>query len=265
MSVNDGGSRNSPFFLVGCVRSGTTLLRNILRLHPRLECPEETHFFRRADPFGTAEYESTYKRVKLFKQHRELDGISDFDFHYSLQHQPTRKGLMDWYGERFLQAKANPDGRWFDKTPQNVYGLLLLAECYPEAQFVHIYRNPLSVAASLQKGAVMPKQNLRAAINYWLEAAMILSQYRALAPERLIEIQYEQLLREPKTTVTGLLERLGEPVGPFPFRKITGVLAGEMAVDRRKLKDDYHAVLSEQQITEIKQAVEPYFSRYGYR
>ena len=143
--------------------------------------------------------------------------------------------------------------------------MLLLAECYPEAQFVHIYRNPLSVAASLQKGAVMPKQNLRAAINYWLEAAMILSQYRALAPERLIEIQYEQLLREPKTTVTGLLERLGEPVGPFPFRKITGVLAGEMAVDRRKLKDDYHAVLSEQQITEIKQAVEPYFSRYGYR
>lgn len=264
MSVESEVS-NSPFFIVGCVRSGTTLLRNILRLHPRLESPEETHFFRRADPFGTAEYEALYSRAKLFKKHRQLDGIADFDFHYSLQQQPTRKGLMDWYGQRLLEVRGNPNGRWFDKTPQHVYGLLMLAEAYPEAKFVHIYRNPLNVVASLLRGEVLPKQSVRAAVNYWLEAAMILSQYKRLAPDRVIEIQYEQLLRKPKPTVTALLQFLGESDEKFPFRKVGGLLPGETKVDKKKLKDSYLEVLSKQQVSDIKQATEPYFSRYGYR
>ena len=51
------GQDNTPFFVLGCVRSGTTLLRDILRQHPRLESPEETHFFRWSDPYGSPRYE----------------------------------------------------------------------------------------------------------------------------------------------------------------------------------------------------------------
>ena len=74
------GSDNTPFFVLGCVRSGTTLLRDILKLHTRLESPEETHFFRWADPYASPRYERNYVGVKLFKNHQEIDGVSVNDF-----------------------------------------------------------------------------------------------------------------------------------------------------------------------------------------
>ena len=36
---------NTAFFIVGCARSGTTLLRSILSSHPRIVIPGETSFF----------------------------------------------------------------------------------------------------------------------------------------------------------------------------------------------------------------------------
>ena len=35
-----------PLFIIGSVRSGTTLTRDLLRRVPDFICPEETHFFR---------------------------------------------------------------------------------------------------------------------------------------------------------------------------------------------------------------------------
>ena len=69
---------NDPFFILGAPRSGTTLLRDFLRLHPRLACPEETHIFRWGDPFGTHMYERHYKGSQLFRKHREMDGVDNF-------------------------------------------------------------------------------------------------------------------------------------------------------------------------------------------
>ncbi len=64
------GNQDTPFFLVGCVRSGTTLLCNLLRLHPHLECPEETHIFRWALPFGSHQYLNHFRRPEIMKHHK---------------------------------------------------------------------------------------------------------------------------------------------------------------------------------------------------
>jgi hypothetical protein len=43
--VSELGADNPYFFVVGCPRSGTTLLRRMLDAHPRLAMmPRETHF-----------------------------------------------------------------------------------------------------------------------------------------------------------------------------------------------------------------------------
>ena len=91
------GADNTPFFLVGCVRSGTTLLRDLLRAHPRLECPEETHFFRWADPFGSARYRRMYVNSGLMKRHRELDGVDEYTFRYTLNVAKNRREMMEAY------------------------------------------------------------------------------------------------------------------------------------------------------------------------
>lgn len=261
-ATND--SSDSPFFIIGCVRSGTTLLRNMLCLHPRLECPAETHLFRWAEPFGTLEYDKNYRRSDLFRRHRLEDGIPNFDFYFSFKIQSTRRQMMDWYGTEYLRRKGNPDGRWFEKTPQHVYNILLLAESYPDARFVHIVRNPLYVVASLLRGEVMPTLELRGAINYWLESAMILAQYRRLAPERLLDIRYEDLLRDPETELTRVLDFTGEQSASFPFHKVTGVGLAKTIPRKRKLRDDYTQYLTPAQIQQVVALTEPYFSAYGY-
>lgn len=251
------GDDNVPFFVLGCVRSGTTLLRDILRMHPRLESPEETHFFRWADPYASPRYERNYIGAKLFKNHREIDGVSDQAFHISRFFARNRKDISDYYGKYYLQARNNVDGRWFDKTPQNVYGILLLGYMYPTAKFVHIYRNPLNVVSSLTEGKVMAKHEVKGGINYWLESMIMINEYKKMpgGKERFIEICYEDMVSDPKPEIKKILEFINEDPKLFDFDKIS----------THKEKDKYRKNLTETEISYIKQLCEPFYSQYGYK
>lgn len=245
---------NTPFFIVGAPRSGTTLLRDFLRLHPRLECPEETHFFRWADPFDTYRYKVPYKNEKLFYKHRQLDGIHDKEFFEAFESVNNKKELADWYGKQYLETKENPNGRWFDKTPQNVYGILLIRATYPQAKFIHLYRNPLNVVASLLEGKVMPKQSLRAAISSWTESAMILSQFSDIAGDDLLELSYEELAENPASMLKKCLNFVTEDPTKIDYS----------GIETHAEKNKYEEVLNEDQIKEVILRTEPYFSLYGY-
>lgn len=250
------GADNTPFFVLGCVRSGTTLLRNILRLHPRLESPEETHFFRWADPYASPRYEANYIGGKLLKNHREIDGVSDTDFLRCSATANNRKEVSDLYGKLFLEAKNNAGGRWFDKTPQNVYGILLLGHMYPAAKFVHIYRNPLNVVSSLKEGRVMPKHEVKGGINYWLESMIMINEYKKIPgmDERFFETKYEDFVENPKSVVPNLLEFLTEDPALLDWSKIS----------THKEKDKYKKHLSQSDVSLVKRLCEPFYSQYGY-
>jgi len=244
---------NTPFFIIGAPRSGTTLLRDILKQHQRLEAPEETHFFRWSEAFGSNGYLKHYRKSPLFTKHRSIDGVHDRDFFLELALKKDRKKLMDWYGERILSIKNNPSGRWFDKTPQNVYGILLISEMYPDSKFVHIYRNPLNVVASLVEGKVMPKQNLNAAINAWVEPMAILAQYKKIANQRLLEVCYESLGENCRDEIYQILTFLGENSEQMNF-----------TIAAHKEKNRYKKILTEEEIYIVLDATEKYRLIYGY-
>lgn len=245
---------SAPFFVVGSVRSGTTLLRDLLRQHPNLDCPEETHFFRWADPFGTRAFESNYVRRALFKRHRELDGVDNFDFFYNLQQGPDRKHLMDSYGELFLKARGTPGIRWFDKTPQNVYGMLLLCGYYPDARFIHIHRHPYNVVTSLRRGRMLEEQELRGAINFWKESMIIMQQFRKGFPDRLLEVGYESLVSDPQQIVNEILEFIEE--APFTLDLETAEVHEE--------RNCYLDHLDSAEIATIDQHCAELMQAYGY-
>ena len=47
--------RAAPFFVVGCPRSGTTLVRRLLTTHPRLAIPPESHWIPKLGPESNGE------------------------------------------------------------------------------------------------------------------------------------------------------------------------------------------------------------------
>jgi len=245
---------NTPFFILGSPRSGTTILRDLLRDHPRLKCPEETHFFRWSDPFASPKFISHYK-TKLFKEHRAIDGIGDMQFSVMMEALHSREHLAYDYGYYYLKGIGKPDARLYDKTPQNVYGIFLINAIYPEAKFIHIYRNPLNVVSSLKEGKVMPAHNLRGAINSWTESMMLLDQFKKFKPGLLLEICYEDMTDDPDPYLKKVLEFVGEDSKLLPSQKSK----------THKEKNKYRDKLSEQEIQIILDKCEPYLSLYGYK
>ena len=207
-----------PFFILGCVRSGTTMLRDVLRLHPNLAAPEETHFFRWAEPFGNEGYMRGAINNPVLKKHRALDGIDDEEFAKMLQLSNSRADLCHRYMKLFVERRKPTATRWFDKTPQNVYGAAMIAQSMPRSRFVHIVRDPLNVVSSLRIGRVVKVERLIGAVNYWREAVDIMAVLKRAYPGRVHEFRYEDFVRDMPTTLKALLDFLGEPYDPEWFK-----------------------------------------------
>lgn len=243
-----------PFFILGCVRSGTTLLRDLLRQHPGLICPEETHYYRWGEPFGMPSFVNTVGRSPLLKKHRSMDGIDEAWFQEQLALAGSRRDLFLRHAEAFRQAQgAPPDVRVFDKTPQHVYGIPLLLSDFPGAKFVHIVRNPLNVVASLMVGKVIAAPNVVAAANYWVEAVRIVNACRPILGADLHEIRYEDLVEAPRAALAAICTFVGEDPRP---------LAATMKVHRER--NAYRDVLGAEDVGTVASICGALAGRYGY-
>lgn len=207
-----------PLFLVGCVRSGTTLTRDLLRRVPGVICPEETHFLRWAEPFRTPASMPPHTKNQVLRQHRDIDGVDEATFSDLLSNSHSRADLQRGYMAAFAKAKdVTGEYRWIDKTPQNIYGAALILAEFPDARLLHIVRNPLNVVASMQLGRQVSVRDIHGAINYWCEAVQIASTLHKAAPGRIMDIRYEDLVADVPGTMARILEfaQLSAPGGLF--------------------------------------------------
>lgn len=232
------------------------MLRNLLRQHPNLKCPEETHFYRWSHPFQAPRFKAIYNE-DFFKAHRKIDNIDEDEYCEIVNYCADRKDLTAAYGNTFIKREApdNEDVRLFDKTPQNVYGILLLSVDFPQSKFIHIYRNPLNVITSLLEGLVMPEHCLVAGINYWLDSMKILGEYKKLYPDRLLEISYESMMQCPNSHMAKIASFVDEDASLLP----------DFSQSIHSGKSRFQDKLKTQEVDFIIQRCEPYFTAYGYQ
>ncbi|MCF6318429.1 MAG: sulfotransferase [Proteobacteria bacterium] len=242
------------FFILGCVRSGTTLLRDLLKMHPHLICPEETHMFRWGEPFHSSEYLHVNKFSDTLISHRKMDGVDESDFLNILDVSMDKSDFMLRYMKLFKEAQSNTSSRCFDKTPQNVYGLPLIKAYFPKAKIIHIVRNPLNVVASLKQGKVLAAQTLTGAINFWKESILIINTLKPLLNDNLYEFKYEDLTNDPVSEISRVLDFLGEPpmdsVGQYDYVN--------------PAKNSYHEILDVNEIDTVNQELSELMQLYGY-
>ncbi len=251
-----GAKLNSKeiFFILGSVRSGTTLLRNLLKLHPHLICPEETHMFRWGEPFHSSEYLHVNKFSDTLISHRKMDGVDESNFLKILETSIDRADFMLRYMKLFKEAQNNTSSRCFDKTPQNVYGLPLIKAYFPKAKIIHIVRNPLNVVASLKQGKVLAAQNLTGAINFWKESILIINTLKPLFNDKLYEFKYEDLTNNPISEISSILDFLGEPK----------MVSTDQYNHVNPAKDSYLEILNGNEIDTVNQELSELMQLYGY-
>ena len=201
----------SPIFIVGCPRSGTHLLRNMLRAHPNLSFPGESHFipkFFRA--FGDPQSEKAAKKLAavildlqwIKSWHLSLDPVSFArDRSYA---QIVRRIFEAW-----AQKEQKP--RWGDKTPQYVMEMPVLLELFPGCKFIHIIRDGRDVALSWVALNFGPT-NIFTAARRWKNFVSTGQKVgRSLPGETYLEIRYEKLLAQPREVMEEICSFINEP------------------------------------------------------
>jgi hypothetical protein len=200
-----------PFFIVGCPRSGTTLLRGLLQSHPNLTIPTESHFIPSlykayGDPASPEE------AIRLGRRILNLQWVQRWELNLA----PEGFANCSNYREvvcRVFEAWAEREGkpRWGDKTPQNLTEMPTLLAIFPEAKIIHIVRDGRDVAVSWLRTPYHPRNTYYAAYLWhrWVQQAYRTGQ--AMAPESHLLIRYEDLLRDTPATMHKVCKFIGEP------------------------------------------------------
>ncbi len=217
---------NPYLFVVGCPRSGTTLLRHILSAHPQIVITPEAHWIPLwyQERIGlTPEGFVTdiligklleHQKFGLFKLGPEdLASLRADDQPVSYSRFVT--SIFDLYG------KARGKKLVGNKTPDSVRRMQTLHSLWPRARFVHLIRDGRDVALSLmnwpkirsKKPGTFPtwKEDPASTAALWWELNVRKGKEtgRSLGPELYHEVFYESLVRDPETESKALCKFLG--------------------------------------------------------
>jgi Sulfotransferase family len=150
---------NPYVFIIGCPRSGTTLLQRMVNAHPQVAITPESHWIPRLfekpwalTPGGVIEHKlirelgahPKFARLGIGRQElKKLEKLSRNG--HPLTYSSLVTAIFDLYG----QAQRKP--LVGDKTPDYVRRISTLHGLWPEARFVHVIRDGRDVCLSMRE------------------------------------------------------------------------------------------------------------------
>ncbi len=199
-----GGPKPPPFpVIVGCPRSGTSLLAVMLDAHSQLAIPPETTFLPRVMGMRG---ESASLRSEFFQtvstDRVSVSNWSDFGldidaFRHRLEAiRPftLAAGVRAFY-EMYTQSQAK--NRAGDKTPGYVYTMDHIQALLPEAHFIHVIRDPRDTVLSWRKAWFAPTQDLGALGQFWRQHIEV-GRRLGTSLRHYMELRFEDLVDHPE-------------------------------------------------------------------
>lgn len=135
-------------FIVGCPRSGTTLLQTELSKHKKIITFPESHFFGRSflSP-KSRKFPTLYSNYVFYKWTKELNEVG-INLKYKLSF--SRNSVVKTFiGELDRYAMENGKTIWIEKTPSHLKSIEIIKKYLSDAIFIHIIRDGRDVVASL--------------------------------------------------------------------------------------------------------------------
>ena len=120
---------------------------------------------------------------------------------------------------RWLEATsmaAGPKTRWVDGTPEYSLHICGLRKLFPQARFVHVFRDVDAVVRSMvnfhRATGIQLVANEEDAYKYWLRTVRgCLKAEEAYGPHVVYRLRYTALVENPESALRSLLDFLGEP------------------------------------------------------
>lgn len=171
---------DKPVFIVGMMRSGTSLAEQIIASHPAAKGMGESAFWSNAASAGS-------------------EGV--------------RRELAASYLQQLIRYGGDAL-RIVDKTPVNADHLGMIHSVFPHARIIHMQRDPVDTCLSCYFQLFPPVHNftldLSDLAHYYREYRRLMAHWHAvLPPASILEVPYAELVADPGVWTRRMLEFLG--------------------------------------------------------
>ncbi len=198
-----GSSAATPVLILGMPRSGTTLVEQIVSMHPEVGAGSELHFWNQRGAVWHRSYTTgTDGNEKPFVPTENLD--PEF----------TAKAAADYLS--LLRMIAPTAARVTDKMPFNFLWAGLIHVAFPRATIIHCRRAAIDTALSIhqthfQPGLAFPTGGAEL-VAYFRDYQRLVDHWRRVLPaERFIEVDYEDLTCAPEPVIRRIISACGLP------------------------------------------------------
>ncbi|HMB43755.1 MAG TPA: sulfotransferase, partial [Luteimonas sp.] len=201
----------TPIFVVGMPRTGTTLLERILGNHPQIETCGELNDFRQQMQWANN------RRLTLTLGADIGEFVAGVD--------------ANVVGQRYLaKTQCLTKGKAFysDKHPLNMVWCGPIMKALPHAKIIHLRRNPMDSCFSNLKELFAPQYY---PYSYALDELgvhyrnynRLMQHCHAIAPGRILDVRYEDLVMHPEREARRVQDYLGVPA----VEGVTDILANK--------------------------------------
>jgi hypothetical protein len=297
--------KEPPLFVLGHWRSGTTLLHELLMLDPRHTCPTTYECLSPHHFLWTEWFLPPLLRPFMPAQRPMDDMAAGMDRpqedEFALVNLGVRSPYLVWafpnhgpVNDEYLDLRALPAAEreswkqtWLDfirrlalkrnrrivlKSPTHTARVKTILEVFPDAKFIHIVRDPLTLfpstvrlwrTLSLVQGFQIPREDAE-----WVEGQVLdqfVRMYEAFEQDRelvppghLIDVRYEELVGDQ----VGQMRSIYEQLDLGNFGELEQALLQRTQKTRHYRPNKY--VLPREVADRVRGRWGPYFQRYGY-
>jgi hypothetical protein len=194
-------------FLIGVMRSGSTMLARMLGAHSAIHSPAEPHLITPLAHLGyyekveRAAYDPTITRRAALTLVPSLPR-AEADYLEAL------RAYTDSIYAKLLASSGR--ALLLDKTPAYALVLDFLAKLYPKARYIVLTRNPVAVWSSYVDSFFDGDHEFAHAHNPVLERYVpAIGRFVREAPVPFVHVRYEELVQDPEGQAGRLCEHLG--------------------------------------------------------
>lgn len=268
-----------PLFIVGCPRSGTKLLRELLNNHPDISLGQEGHYIPLlvdqvgvgADPSQPEVWHKLFRAFQQTSYYRtsaqEGRTLSEATFMAALaerakDHAPSWTDVF----ETLFRAYSPRQGAriWGDKSHGYISHAPLLRRLFPTVRFLYLVRDPRDQALSVQR--TWGRNPLRSAQG-WYSVAREAEQFGLLGGSDALTVRYEDLTADPSGELGRVCAFLGVPFVEAMTRlkrPAEKERNGQLLEHVTRQQAKYRQALPPEVVRHISEITLPYLATYGY-
>lgn len=211
-----------PLFIVGTERSGSNLLRLVLNSHSALFIPHPPHVMHLMKPMETS-YGNLCRTARFHELVTDVCRLVrshtfPWDLHLDVDevlHACRERTLFGVYAAvHEMYRRRVGKARWGCKSTFMIHESDAILSAYPQAQFIHLVRDPRDVAVSARFSVFNHFHPYFVAQRWAHEQQKAIRLQEMLPADRIVMLHYEDLIGHPEAELRALCGFLNEPFEP---------------------------------------------------